>query len=303
MTKSGGATGTGGGTHKTGGREDSISELVAARLLRFFSQIFGGWIATVPGLEETLRKAGGGNVVSMLEKAGTAFEIGFGGDEGERAVIGGFFTGLRDALKDVKDPGEASAKMEAFLGGSAAKALIAKKDMLGKQPLMPFAEALAAMSDGDDKKVIKALIGGLSDTDLASVMTRQANPARLHGLAQIAEVNSTISPAKLLLTLPEPPKKGADKVASEAQQAFKAVKDLLDLLKSEEDSNDPAVQAARQKHEEALRLTRRRARGMRRVQTMLKRGESSGWFGQLLFTLIVLTIAFLVVWKLLFLRS
>lgn len=285
-----------------GRREDPISELVAARLLRFLSQIFGGWIATVPGLEETLRKAGGGNVVSMLEKAGTAFEIGFGGDEQERAVIGGFFTGLRDALKDVKDPGEASTKMEAFLGGPAAKALIEKKDVLGKQPLMSFAEALAAMSEGDDKKKIGALIGGLSDADLASVMTRQATPARLHGLALIANARPADA-WKLLLTLPEPPKKGAEKVASEAQLALKAVKDLLDLLKSEEDPNDPAVKAARQKHEEALRLTRRRAMGMRRVQTMVKRGESSGWFGRLLFTLIVLAIAFLVVWRLSFLRS
>lgn len=286
-----------------GRREDPISELVAARLLGFLSQILGGWIGTNSGLKESLERVGGGNVVSMLEKARTAFWFAFGGDEANRSTSDGFFTGLIDAVKDAKDPGEANTKMDAFFSGPVAKAFIDKKDVLGKQPLMPFAEALAAMSDGDDKKVIKALIGGLSDTDLASVMTRQANPARLHGLAQIAEVNSTISPAKLLLTLPEPPKKGADKVASEAQQAFKAVKDLLDLLKSEEDSNDPAVQAARQKHEEALRLTRRRARGMRRVQTMLKRGESSGWFGQLLFTLIVLTIAFLVVWKLLFLRS
>lgn len=286
-----------------GRREDSISELVAARLLRFFSQIFGGWIATVPGLEETLRKAGGGNVVSMLEKAGTAFEIGFGGDEQERAVIGGFFTGLRDALKDVKDPGEASTKMEAFLGGPAAKALIAKKDMLGKQPLMSFAEALSRMAEGNDKNMIRIALQTLNGDQAKVVLARLATPAILHGLAEVRWANGAISGLDLFLTLPEPPKKGAEKVASEAQLALKAVKDLLDLLKSEEDPNDPAVKAARQKHEEALRLTRRRAMGMRRVQTMVKQGESSGWFGRLLFTLIVLAIAFLVVWRLSFLRS
>lgn len=293
----------GGGNNASNKREDSVSELVAARLLGFLSQILGGWIGTNSGLKESLERVGGGNVVSMLQKARTAFWFAFGGDEANRSTSDGFFTGLIDAVKDAKDPAEANTKMDAFFSGPVAKAFIDKKDVLGKQPLMSFAEALAAMSEGDDKKKIGALIGGLSDADLASVMTRQATPVQLHGLAQIAKVNSTISPAKLLLTLPEPPKKGAEKVASEAQLALKAVKDLLDLLKSEEDPNDPAVKAARQKHEEALRLTRRRAMGMRRVQTMVKQGESSGWFGRLLFTLIVLAIAFLVVWRLSFLRS
>ncbi|MBP9747901.1 hypothetical protein KBD13_03145 [Patescibacteria group bacterium] len=303
MAKSSGATGTGGGTHKTGGREDSISELVAARLLGFLSQILGGWIGTSSGLKESLERVGGGNVVSMLEKARTAFWFAFGGDEANRSTSDGFFTGLIDAVKDAKDPAEANTKMDAFFSGPVAKAFIDKKDVLGKQPLMSFADALAAMSEGDDKKEIRTLIKGLSDADLASVMTRQTTPAQLHGLAQIAAARPPKDAWKLLLTLPEPPKKGADKVASEAQQAFKAVKDLLDLLKSEEDSNDPAVQADRAKHEEALRLTRRRARGMRRVRTILGQRESSGWFGRLLFVLIALAIAFLVVWKLSFLRS
>lgn len=271
----------GGGGNNAPKREDSISELVAARLLRFFSQIFGAWIATVPGLEETLRKAGGGNVVSMLEKAGTAFEIGFGGDEQERAVIGGFFTGLRDALKDVKNPGEASTKMEAFLGGPAAKALIEKKDVLGKQPLMPFAEALAAMSDGDDKKVIKALITRLSDTDLASVMTRQANPARLHGLAQIAEVNSTISPAKLLLTLPEPPKKGMDKATADVKKLVETVQKLLDMLESESSGK-----TSEQLQAEILLLQRQR-QGMALLREGLRPQPRSVMWPMVAFTVVI----------------
>lgn len=283
----------GGGNNAPNKREDSISELVAARLLRFFSQIFGGWIATVPGLEETLKKAGGGNVVSMLEKAGTAFEIGFGGDEGERAVIGGFFTGLRDALKDVKDPGEASTKMEAFLGGPAAKALIEKKDVLGKQPLMSFAEALAAMSDGDDKKEIKGLITRLSDADLAAVMNRQATPARLHGLALIANARPSDEDAwKLLLTLPEPPKKGMDKATADAKKLVEAVQKLLDMLESESSGKTPKQLQAE------MSLLRRQRQGMALLREGLRPQPRSVMWPMVAFTVVIALALWFVVSKL-----